>query len=173
MSPKFLIRSANPDDTGVILSFIRALADYENLSDLVTATEADLRSTLFQKRAMAEVLLAYEGEVPVAIAIFFHNYSTFLGKPGLYLEDLFVKPEYRNREYGKAMLAHLARLAIQRGCGRFEWSVLDWNTPAIEFYKALGARPMDEWTVFRLDGDALRAFGTEGEGLLPKSGWPC
>jgi len=160
MSSKFAIRSATPDDAGVILSFIRALADYENLSDQVTATEDRLRSSLFKKGATAEVLLAHEGKIPVAISIFFHNYSTFLGKPGLYLEDLFVKPEYRKRGYGKALLLHLARLANQRGCGRFEWSVLDWNTPSIGFYKALGARRMDGWTVFRLDGDALKSFGT-------------
>lgn len=159
MSSDFTIRAATPDDAGVILSFIRALADYEKLSDQVTATEENLRSSLFGEHPVAEVLLAHEGAVPVAFAIFFHNYSTFLAKPGIYLEDLFVNPEYRNKGYGKALLMHLARLANQRGCGRFEWSVLDWNTPSIEFYRALGARPMNEWTLFRLDGDALKAFG--------------
>ncbi|RKX35131.1 MAG: N-acetyltransferase [Verrucomicrobia bacterium] len=159
MSSDFTIRAATPDDAGAILSFIRALADYEKLSDQVTATEEDLRSSLFGEHQVAEVLLAHEGAVPVGFAIFFHNYSTFLAKPGIYLEDLFVKPEYRNKGYGKALLMHLARLANQRGCGRLEWSVLDWNTPSIEFYRALGARPMDEWTLFRLDGDELGAFG--------------
>jgi GNAT superfamily N-acetyltransferase len=161
MSSEFTIRSATPDDAGVILSFIRALADYEKLSDQVTATEDDLRSSLFGERTVAEVLLAHEDEVPVGFAIFFHNYSTFLGKMGIYLEDLFVNPEYRKKGYGKALLIHLARLANQRGCGRFEWSVLDWNTPSIEFYRGLGARPLDDWTLFRLDGDALATFGTD------------
>lgn len=160
MSSDLTIRNATPDDAGVILSFIRALADYEKLSDQVTATEDDLRSSLFGERTVAEVLLAYQGEVPVGFALFFHNYSTFLGKTGIYLEDLFVKPEYRKKGYGKALLVHLARLANQRGCGRFEWSVLDWNAPSIEFYRGLGARPLDEWTMFRLDGDALTNFGT-------------
>jgi GNAT superfamily N-acetyltransferase len=159
MSSDFIIRSATPDDAGVILSFIRALADYEKLADQVTATEDDLRSSLFGERAVAEVLLAHEGGVPAGFAIFFHNYSTFLGRKGIYLEDLFVKPEYRNKGYGKALLMHLARLANQRGCGRLEWSVLDWNTPSIEFYRALGARPLDDWTMFRLDGEELKAFG--------------
>lgn len=161
MSSHFTIRNATPDDAGVILSFIRDLADYEKLSDQVTATEDDLRSSLFGERTVAEVLLAQEDEVPVGFALFFHNYSTFLGKPGIYLEDLFIDPEYRNKGYGKALLVHLARLANLRGCGRFEWSVLDWNTPSIEFYRGLGARPMEEWTLFRLDGDVLKAFGTD------------
>jgi len=161
MPSDFSIRQATPDDAGVILSFIRDLADYEKLADQVTATEEDLRSSLFAERTVAEVLLAHEDEIPVGIAIFFHNYSTFLGKTGIYLEDLFVKPEYRKKGYGKALLVHLARLANQRGCGRFEWSVLDWNTPSIEFYRGLGARSLDDWTVFRLDGDALKAFGPE------------
>jgi len=161
MSSDLTIRNATPDDAGVILSFIRALADYEKLSDQVTATEDDLRSSLFGESKVAEVLLAHEGEAPVGFALFFHNYSTFLGKPGIYLEDLFIKYEYRNKGYGKALLVHLARLANQRGCGRFEWSVLDWNTPSIEFYRGLGARPLEEWTLFRLDGDELKAFGTD------------
>lgn len=160
MSSGFTIRGATPDDAGVILSFIRALADYEKLTDQVTATEEDLRASLFGERAVAEVLLAHEGGVPVGFAIFFHNYSTFLGRNGIYLEDLFVKPEYRKKGYGKALLMHLARLANQRGCGRLEWSVLDWNTPSIEFYQSLGARPLDDWTMFRLDGDELAGFGT-------------
>jgi GNAT superfamily N-acetyltransferase len=159
VSPDFSIRAATPNDAGTILSFIHALADYEKLTDQVTATEEDLRSSLFGERAGAEVLLAYQRTTPVGLAIFFHNYSTFLGKPGIYLEDLFVKPEYRNNGYGKALLIHLAGLANQRGCGRFEWSVLDWNTPSIEFYRALGARPLDDWTMFRLDGKALKDLG--------------
>ncbi len=161
MPSDFTIRSAAPDDAGVILSFIRALAEYEKLTDQVTATEDDLRSSLFGKRAVAEVLLAHEGGVPVGFAIFFHNYSTFLGRNGITLEDLFIKPEYRNKGYGKALLMHLARLANQRECGRLEWSVLDWNTPSIEFYRALGAKPLDDWTMFRLDGHALKALGTD------------
>ena len=159
MSSDFIIRSAAPDDAGVILSFIRALAEYEKLTDQVTATEDDLRSSLFGEQTVAEVLLAHEGPVPVGFAIFFHNYSTFLGRNGIYLEDLFIKQEYRNKGYGKALLIHLARLANQRGCGRFEWSVLDWNAPSIEFYRALGAKPLDDWTMFRLDGEELAGFG--------------
>jgi len=159
MLPDFTIRPARPDDSGLILTFIQALADYEKLTHEVTATEADIRSTLFGHRPVAETLLAYEGEVPVGFALFFHNYSTFLGKPGLYLEDLFIKPEYRSKGYGKALLTHLARLTNERGCGRFEWSVLDWNQPSIDFYRSLGARPLEDWSIFRLDGDALQKFG--------------
>lgn len=161
MPSNLTIRSATPDDAGVILSFIRALAEYEKLTDQVSATEEDLRSSLFGERAVAEVLLAHEGGVPVGFAIFFHNYSTFLGKNGIYLEDLFIKPEYRKKGYGKALLMHLARLANQRGCGRLEWSVLDWNAPSIEFYQSLGARPLDDWTLFRLDGEGLAGLGKE------------
>jgi len=151
----FAIRTANESDVPLILSFIRALAEYERLADRVVATEETLRATLFGNPRFAEVLIGEEDATPVAFALFFHNYSTFLARPGVYLEDLFVKPEARGRGYGKALLARLAQLARERGCGRVEWAVLDWNTPSIDFYKALGAAPMDDWTVFRLTGDAL------------------
>ncbi|MEZ5274759.1 MAG: GNAT family N-acetyltransferase [Opitutaceae bacterium] len=153
------IRSATAEDTSLILGFIRDLAAYEKLSHEVTATEDDLRRNLFGENSVAEALLLFEGKNPAGFAVFFHNFSTFLGKPGIYLEDLFVHPLYRKKGYGKALLTHLAALAIERGCGRFEWSVLDWNQPSIDFYRGLGARPMEDWTVFRLDGDALEALG--------------
>jgi GNAT superfamily N-acetyltransferase len=150
------IERATPRDVPLILRLIKALAEYERMSDDVIATEDGLRETLFGARPSAEVVIAYDGNAPAGFALFFQNYSTFLGKPGLYLEDLFVAPEYRGRGYGKALLRHLASLAVERGCGRFEWSVLDWNEPAIGFYKKLGAQPMDAWTIFRVTGDALR-----------------
>lgn len=149
------IKPATVDDVPVILGFIRKLAEYERLLDKVRATEAGLRDSLFGPRPAAEVVLAYDNERPVGFALFFHNYSTFLGQPGIYLEDLYVDQDQRGRGYGKALLAHLARLAEERNCGRLEWSVLDWNEPSINFYKSLGAVPMEEWTVFRLTGDAL------------------
>jgi GNAT superfamily N-acetyltransferase len=152
------IREATEADVQLILQFIRGLAEYERLAHQVVATEESLRATLFGKRAYAEVVIAFEGNDPIGFALFFHNYSTFLGKPGLYLEDLFVHPEKRGRGYGKELLKHLARIAVERGCGRLEWSVLDWNESAIAFYKSLGAVPMDEWTVFRLTGDTLQAL---------------
>ena len=150
------IRSATTDDVALILRFIRDLAHYEKLSHEVIATEAKLRSTLFGEHPYAECLLGFVGDHPVAFALFFHNYSTFLAQPGIYLEDLFVLEEQRGRGYGKAMLTKLAELAVQRHCGRLEWSVLDWNQPAIDFYRNLGAISMDEWTTFRLTGDALK-----------------
>lgn len=149
------IRSATPDDAPLILQLIRDLAEYERAPKDVTATETQLSDVLFGERRAAEVLLAFEGEKPVGFAVFFHNFSTWLGKPGLYLEDLFVKPESRGKGYGRALLTHLAKIADERGCGRMEWAVLDWNEPAIEFYKKLGAAPMNEWTVFRLTGDGI------------------
>ena len=156
----FSIRPATVDDVPLILQFIKDLAEYEKLSDMVVATKALLRETLFGERTVAEVIIGYEGEQPAAFALFFHNFSTFLGRPGIYLEDLFVKPEFRRKGYGKKMLSHLASLTVQRNCGRLEWSVLDWNTPAIDFYKSLGAIPMDEWTTFRLTGNALEELAT-------------
>ena len=150
------IDPATVDDVPTILGFIRELADYEKLSHEAVADEEDLRRTLFGERPYAEVRIARLGGKAVAFALFFHNYSTFLGKPGIYLEDLYVSVEHRGRGVGKALLAHLAGLAVVRGCGRFEWSVLDWNEPAIRFYEALGAVPMDEWTVYRTTGRALR-----------------
>lgn len=152
---KFVIRPATPADSATLFLLIKDLAEYEKLSDSVVATEAKIRASLFGPHPSAEAVIGEEDGVPVGFALFFHNYSTFLAKRGLYLEDLFVKPDCRGRGYGKKLLIHLARIAVARGCGRFEWAVLDWNTPAIDFYKKLGAVPMDEWTVFRLDGDAL------------------
>jgi GNAT superfamily N-acetyltransferase len=152
----FRIRTATEDDIPRILEFIRALAQYERLEHDVVATEATLRETLFGQPRFAEVLFGEEDGEPVAFALFFHNYSTFVGRPGLYLEDVFVKPEKRGRGYGKALLSRLAAIAVERNCGRFEWAVLDWNEPSINFYKSLGARPMEDWTVFRLDGESLK-----------------
>ena len=149
------IERATERDVPLILELIQGLAEYERLAHEVIATEAGLRATLFGARPAAEVIIAYAGDEPAGFALFFQNYSTFLGKPGIYLEDLFVVPEFRGRGYGKALLVHLARIAVERGCGRFEWSVLDWNEPAIGFYKKLGAKPMDDWTIFRVTGDAL------------------
>lgn len=151
----FRIEQARPDDLPLILSFIRELADYERLSHEVVATEEQLADALFGERAVAEVIIGYDKNVPVGFALFFHNLSTFLGRRGLYLEDLYVRPEARGRGHGRALLTHLARLAKERNCGRLEWAVLDWNQPAITFYENLGARQMDEWTVFRLTGEAL------------------
>jgi GNAT superfamily N-acetyltransferase len=150
------IREAAEADVPVILWFIRQLAEYERLLHEAVMTEETLRESLFGSRRSAEVLLAYDDDKPVGFAVFFHNFSTFLGKPGLYLEDLFVIPEMRGKGFGKALLVRLAKIACDRNCGRFEWAVLDWNTPSIEFYKKLGAVPMEEWTIFRVTGDALK-----------------
>jgi GNAT superfamily N-acetyltransferase len=152
------IRSAVAADVPLILTFVRDLAEYEKLGHLVTATEAGLRETLFGARPGAEVVLAFEGADAVGFAVYFHNFSTFLGVKGLWLEDLFVRPAYRGRGYGKALLLHVARIAHQRGCGRFEWAVLDWNAPSIAFYKSLGAQPLDDWTIMRVTGPALDAL---------------
>ena len=149
------IRAATERDVPQILRFIQALADYEKLSHQVVATEATLHATLFGPRPAAEILIADWDGLPAGFALFFANYSTFLAKPGIYLEDLFVLPEMRGKGVGKALLIQLAQLCVARDCGRLEWSVLDWNTPAIDFYLSLGATPMDEWTVFRVTGDAL------------------
>ena len=150
-----LIRPADETDVPLILSFIRQLAEYEKLLNECVATESILRASLFGSRPSAEVLLAFSDDRPVGFAVFFHNFSTFLGRPGIYLEDLFVIPEMRGRGFGKALLVHLARLAKERNCGRLEWSVLDWNEPSIQFYKKLGAVAMNDWTVYRVTGDAL------------------
>ena len=149
------IRPATVADVPVILELIRELATYERAPNEVTATEKQLVHVLFGPRPFAEVLLAFEEETPVGFAVFFHNFSTWLGQPGLYLEDLFVRPEQRGKGYGRALLVHLAEIAHERGCGRMEWAVLDWNEPAIQFYKKLGAAPLDEWTVFRLTRDGI------------------
>jgi len=150
------ITGATKADAPQILVFIKALAEYERLADAVVATEDGLRETLFGERRYAECVIArWKGE-PAGFALFFHNYSTFLGRPGVYLEDLFVNPAFRGLGIGKALLQHLAKLALERNCGRLEWSVLDWNESAIGFYKSLGAEPLDDWTIFRVKGEALK-----------------
>lgn len=156
------VRGATPADVAEIAALIRELAEYERLAREVVLSEAALREHLFGARPYAEALIAEDAGAVAGFALFFHNYSTFLGKPGLYLEDLFVRPAHRGRGLGKALLRELARLAIARGCGRVEWSVLDWNEPSIAFYRSLGAVAMDEWTVYRLSGDALAALGSGG-----------
>jgi GNAT superfamily N-acetyltransferase len=154
-------RFATEEDTGLILSFIRGLAEYEKMADQVVATEELLREWIFEKKK-AEVIFALEDGVEVGFALFFHNFSTFLGRAGIYLEDLFVYPAYRGRGHGKALIRELARITVERGCGRLEWCCLDWNQPSIDFYFSLGAVPMDEWTIYRLTGEGLRSFA-EGE----------
>ena len=152
---QFTIRYAQESDIPQILFFIRELANYENLLDDVVATEDLLREWIFEKKK-AEVILAEDNGEPAGFALFFHNFSTFLGRAGIYLEDLFVVPEHRGKGIGKALLRKLARLAVERGCGRLEWACLDWNRPSIDFYLSLDAVPMDQWTVYRLTGDTLR-----------------
>ena len=149
------IDPATPADVPLLLELIKALAEYERMTDQVVATEADVHRTLFGDTPLAEAVIARSGGEAVGFALWFYNYSTFLGRPGLYLEDLFVLPEKRGLGIGRALLIHLARVAVSRKCGRMEWSVLNWNEPAIRFYRSLGAQPMDEWTVYRLTGDAL------------------
>jgi GNAT superfamily N-acetyltransferase len=149
------LRAATVDDTAQILAFIQGLAEYEKLSHVCVATEESLRETLFGPHPFAEVILADCGGQSVGFALFFHNYSTFRAHPGIYLEDLYVLPSHRGHGIGKALLKALARIAVERDCARFEWSVLDWNTPAIEFYRSLGAEPQDEWTNFRVSQEAL------------------
>jgi len=149
------LRFAKETDAELILGLIRALAEFEKLSHEVTADIDSLRRSMFGSRRVAEVLIADYAGRPAGFALFFHNFSTFLGKPGIYLEDLFIKPEFRGKGIGREMLALLAKLAVERGCGRLEWAVLNWNTRAIDFYKRLGAQPMDDWTVFRLTGKSL------------------
>jgi GNAT superfamily N-acetyltransferase len=150
-----MIRPATIDDVPTIFRLIRQLAEYERLSHEVVLEEAQLREHLFGSRPWAEVLLAEQSGRVVGFALFFHNYSTFAGKPGIYLEDLFVEPEHRGKGHGKALFQAVVRLAVERGCARMEWSVLDWNEPAIRFYRSLGARAMDDWTVYRLSGESL------------------
>jgi GNAT superfamily N-acetyltransferase len=160
----FEIRPAQVEDVPTILDLIRDLAAYERAPNEVTATEEQLVDVLFGKKPSAEVLLAFEDKAPVGFAVFFHNFSTWLGRPGLYLEDLFVKPEARGKGYGRALLVDLAKIARDRGCGRMEWAVLDWNDPAIQFYRKLGAKAMDEWTVFRLARDGIAKLA-ESQGI--------
>jgi GNAT superfamily N-acetyltransferase len=157
------VRRATAADTPLILAFIRELAAYEGMDEQVEADEAGLRDALFGPSPAAEVILAELDRHPVGFALFFHNFSTFLGRRGLYLEDLYVRPQARGRGVGRALLSELARIAAARGCGRMEWWVLDWNESAIGFYRALGARPMDAWTVYRLEGAPLRDLGAQGD----------
>jgi len=161
-SSNFIIREATINDAPVILALIKELAEYEKLSHEVEATDADIRQSLFGDRPVAEALIGELNGVPISFALFFYNFSTFLGKPGIYLEDLYVKPEYRSNGFGRKILAQIARLAKERNCGRFEWSVLDWNEPAIRTYDRLNARPMKEWILYRLTGDALNKLAQEG-----------
>ena len=156
------IEKARASDVPLILSFVRELAEYERSSDKVVATEENLRDALFGERKVAEAVIAYTGEEPAGVALFFHNFSTWTGVHGLYLEDLYVRPHLRGRGVGRALLAHLAALARERGCARFEWAVLDWNEPAIKFYKTLGAKPSEGWTLYRMTGDALERLASEG-----------
>ena len=156
------IRPATDSDVPLILCLVQALAQYEKLSHEVVATESALRETLFGDRPASEILIAEWDEQPAGFALFFHNYSTFVGKRGIYLEDLFVVPELRGKGIGRALLAQVAGLAVARNCGRFEWAVLDWNEPAIRFYKSLGAREMSDWRIFRLTGDALAELARRG-----------
>ncbi|HEY7216865.1 MAG TPA: GNAT family N-acetyltransferase [Candidatus Binatia bacterium] len=158
----FHIQAATKADVPVIFSFIQKLADYERLSHEVTATEKSLTETLFGRRRTAEVAIGYFKRKPVGFVLFFHNYSTFLGQPGIYIEDLFVDEEFRRRGFGSALLRYVATLATDRSCGRLEWSVLDWNEPAVNFYKKIGAVPMSEWTVFRVTGEKLAKLAAAG-----------
>jgi GNAT superfamily N-acetyltransferase len=160
--PELEIRAATEDDVPLILSLIKELAEYERLSHEVVATEEALGDSLFGERRVAEVLIGLYGDEPAGFALFFHNFSTFLGKPGIYLEDLYVRPEFRGAGIGRALLVHLARLARARDCGRLECSVLDWNEPAIGFYKTIGASPVSGWTVYRLTGEALEELAARG-----------
>ena len=158
----FRIEPAQPRDTAVLMALIRALAEYERLTHLVVGTEAQLREELFGARPVIEAVVGREDGRAVGFALYFHNFSTFLARRGLYLEDLFVLPEARGRGYGKALMRHVARLAVERDCGRFEWTVLDWNQPAIDFYKSLGAELLPDWRVCRVTGAALAALGARG-----------
>ena len=160
----FRIEPATDADVPLVLRMIRSLGEYEKLSHEVVATESKLRDALFGRRPYAEVVIGYAGDEPAGFALFFHNFSTFLSAPGLYLEDLFVEPAWRGHGLGRLLLTHLAKIAIDRGCGRMEWSVLDWNDPVIGFYTRLGAKPLADWTVFRLAGDTLTSLGGSSRG---------
>jgi GNAT superfamily N-acetyltransferase len=150
-----MIRTGTEEDAPVIFSLIKELAEYEHLAHEVVASVDDIRRTLFGERPFAETLIGEYGGLPISFALFFYNFSTFMGKPGIYLEDLYVQPEHRGKGFGGKMLAHIAALARERNCGRFEWSVLNWNTPAIRTYEKLGATPMKDWILYRLSGEAL------------------
>jgi GNAT superfamily N-acetyltransferase len=157
---KTIFRTAEREDVSLILTFIKALAAYEHLENEVTATEETLMASLFDRREAEVIICEYDSE-PVGFALYFYNYSTFLGKSGLYLEDLFILKAYRGLNIGKQLLAHIAKIAVERGCGRFEWSCLDWNKSSIAFYEHMGAKAMDDWTVYRLTGDALISLASE------------
>ena len=172
MTDIFKIEPATIHDTPLILSFIRELAEYEKLLHEVVATEDILKETLFGDKANAEVVIGYLNDTPVSFALYFHNFSTFLGRPGIYLEDLFVKPEARGKGIGQKMLAYLAHLAKKRKCGRLEWWVLDWNEDAIGFYKRIGAKAMDEWTVYRVTDQALENLASEWKVMIKRSKEP-
>ncbi len=159
--PGFTVRHAEEKDVPLILDFIKQLALYEKLLDEVVATEEDFRHYLFGENRYAETIIGYEEEMPVGYALFFNSFSTFLGRPGMYLEDLFIMPEYRGQGYGKAMLTYLARLAVDRNFGRLEWAVLDWNEPSIRFYESLGAKGMKEWIINRVDGTSLEKLADQ------------
>jgi len=161
VKPSFEIKPATAADVPVILRLIRELAEYERAPNDAVATEAQLRDVLFGAKPAAEVLLAFEDDHAVGFAVYFFNFSTWLGRPGLYLEDLFVQPENRGKGHGRALLQRLAQIAAERGCGRMEWAVLSWNEPAIGFYRKLGARPMEEWTVYRLEREGMTALANE------------
>jgi GNAT superfamily N-acetyltransferase len=165
--PPIRIEKAGRSDVPLILGFIRQLAEYEHLTHMVVATEEMLEAALFGEHPAAEVVIGYYDEVPAGFALFFTSFSTFLGRPGLYLEDLFVQPEYRGKGVGKALLRHLAQIARERNYGRLEWSVLNWNEPAIRFYESLGAEPLDEWTVYRVTGPALEALAQGADEAAP------
>lgn len=154
----FEIKVATEKDIQVIFQFIKDLAEYEKLSHEVVTNEEELKRNLFGEKRFVKVLIAYSNEVAVGFALFFYNFSTFLGKPGIYLEDLFVKPEYRGKGYGKALLKKLAQIAVEENCGRVEWSVLNWNKPAIDFYEKIGAKPLEDWSVYRLTGSDIESF---------------
>lgn len=160
MDKNFRIRFATREDIHLILELVKELADYEKMLHEVVATEKLMEEWIFDKQK-AEVIIGEEDGKPVGMALFFHNFSTFLGRAGIYLEDLFVRPEYRGRGYGKALLQKLAQIAVERGCGRLEWWCLDWNEPSIKFYKSLGAEPMEEWTTYRITGKTLQEFGKQ------------
>jgi len=167
---KVAFRKAEEKDTALLLKFIRALAEYEHMLGDVVATEDILADWLFNRR-VAEAFFAVEDDVEVGFALYFHNFSTFLGRGGIYLEDLFVLPEHRGKGYGKAILTHLAQVARERGCGRLEWACLDWNQPSIDFYRSLGAVPMDEWTIYRVSGDSLALLAGEGQKTIQTQNW--
>ena len=160
---EFRIEPATERDVPLILQLIKGLAEYERLADQVTATEDGLRASLFETPRAAEVVIAYSGEQPIGFALFFHNYSTFLGRRGLYLEDLFVLPDWRRRGYGTSLLRALARVAVDRGCGRLEWSVLAWNEPALRFYESLGAKVLVDWRICRVVGEGMERLAKQDE----------